>query len=137
MKLLLTLRYPLVVGLAAGLVWALCQGLGLASPAAYGVVIAALVVRPDFKAWPAPLFVALPLVVTVGLALGTFLKPLVDAGPGAARPLGNLAQSFADPGDPALAGFQQHLVGRLAAVVGGDCWAGGWRFSAGLFSFAA
>ena len=79
MKLLLTLRYPLVVGLAAGLVWALCQGLGLASTAAYGVVIAALVVRPDFKAWPKPLFVALPMVVTVGLALGTFLKPLIDA----------------------------------------------------------
>lgn len=79
MKLLLSLRYPLVVALAAGLVWALCQALGLGSAAAYGVVIAALVVRPDFKAWPKPLFVALPLVVTVGLALGTFLKPLVDA----------------------------------------------------------
>ncbi|MCF8133708.1 MAG: FUSC family protein [Synechococcus sp. Tobar2m-G35] len=73
------LRYPLVVGLAAALVWSMAHALGFGSGAAYGVVIAALVVRPDFGRWPTPLFVLLPLLVLVGLGLGTLLKPLLEA----------------------------------------------------------
>jgi uncharacterized membrane protein YgaE (UPF0421/DUF939 family) len=72
-------RLPLVVAIAAGLVWSICNALGLASAAAYGVVIAAVVVRPDFQAWPTRLYIALPLVVLIGLSLGTWLKPLLAA----------------------------------------------------------
>lgn len=73
------LRYPLVVALASALVWSMAHALGFGSGAAYGVVIAALVVRPDFGRWPAPLFVVLPVLVLVGLGLGTLLKPLLEA----------------------------------------------------------
>ena len=73
------LRYPLVVALAAALVWSMAHALGFGSGAAYGVVIAALVVRPDFGRWPAPLFVVLPVLVMLGLGLGTLLKPLLEA----------------------------------------------------------
>ncbi|MFN7899927.1 MAG: FUSC family protein [Synechococcaceae cyanobacterium] len=73
------LRLVAAVGLAAGLTWTLCQTLGLASAAPYGVVIAAVLMRPDFEPWPKPALVLLPLVVTVGLSLGTFLKPLLEA----------------------------------------------------------
>jgi uncharacterized membrane protein YgaE (UPF0421/DUF939 family) len=72
-------RYPLVVALASALVWSMAHALGFGSAAAYGVVIAALVVRPDFGRWPAPLFVVLPLLVMVGLGMGTLLKPLLEA----------------------------------------------------------
>jgi len=73
------LRYPLVVALASALVWSMAHALGFGSGAAYGVVIAALVVRPDFGRWPAPLFVVLPVLVMLGLGLGTLLKPLLEA----------------------------------------------------------
>jgi uncharacterized membrane protein YgaE (UPF0421/DUF939 family) len=73
------LRYPLVVALATALVWSMAHALGFGSGAAYGVVIAALVVRPDFGRWPTPLFVLLPLLVLVGLGLGTVVKPLLEA----------------------------------------------------------
>ena len=72
-------RYPLVVALAAALVWSVAHALGFGSGAAYGVVIAALVVPPDFRPLPTPLFVVLPVLVTVGLGLGTALKPLLEA----------------------------------------------------------
>ncbi len=70
-------RLALCIGLASGLCWALCHGLGLGSAAPYGVVVAALIVRPRFDAWPRPVFVLLPVVVAVGLGLGTFLQPLI------------------------------------------------------------
>jgi len=76
---LVSLRYPLVVALAAALTWSMAHALGLGGAAAYGVVIAALIVRPDFGRWPAPLFLVLPLLVGVGLGLGTLLKPLLEA----------------------------------------------------------
>jgi uncharacterized membrane protein YgaE (UPF0421/DUF939 family) len=76
---LLSLRYPLVVALAAALTWSMAHTLGLGGAAAYGVVIAALIVRPDFGRWPAPLVLVLPLLVGVGLGLGTLLKPLLEA----------------------------------------------------------
>ena len=73
------LRLVAAVALAAALTWTICQTLGLAAAAPYGVVIAAVLVRPDFQPWPKPALVLLPLVVTVGLSLGTFLKPLLEA----------------------------------------------------------
>lgn len=73
------LRLVAGVALAAALTWTLCQTLGMAAAAPYGVVIAAVLMRPDFQPWPKPALVLLPLVVTVGLSLGTFLKPLLEA----------------------------------------------------------
>lgn len=73
------LRLVAAVAIAAGLTLTLCQTLGMASAAPYGVVIAAVLMRPDFEPWPKPALVLLPLVVTVGLSLGTFLKPLLEA----------------------------------------------------------
>jgi uncharacterized membrane protein YgaE (UPF0421/DUF939 family) len=72
------LRLALVVGLATALTWSTCHALGLGGGAAYGVVVAAVIVRPDFSRWPPPVFVLLPLVVAVGLTLGTLLRPLID-----------------------------------------------------------
>ncbi len=73
------LRLVLGVSAACGLTWAICQSIGLASAAPYGVVVAAVLMRPDFKPWPRPLLVLLPVLVMVGLSLGTFLKPLLEA----------------------------------------------------------
>lgn len=72
-----SLRLVLCIGLASGLTWAICHALGLGSAAPYGVVVAALIVRPRFDAWPRPVFLLLPLVVAFGLGLGTLLQPLI------------------------------------------------------------
>jgi uncharacterized membrane protein YgaE (UPF0421/DUF939 family) len=72
-------RHPLVVGSAAALVWSIAHALGYGSGAAYGVVIAAIAVPPDFRRLPAPLFVVLPVLCAVALGLGTLLKPLLEA----------------------------------------------------------
>jgi uncharacterized membrane protein YgaE (UPF0421/DUF939 family) len=72
------LRLVATVGLACGITWALCHALGFGEATPYGVVIAAVMVRPRFDRWPRPLFVLLPLVVMVGLSLGTLLKPLLE-----------------------------------------------------------
>jgi len=72
------LRLVASVGLACGITWAICHGLGLGEATPYGVVIAAVMVRPRFDRWPRPVFVLLPLVVMVGLTLGTLLKPLLE-----------------------------------------------------------
>lgn len=73
------LRLVLVVGLAAALTWVICHSLGLGGATAYGVVVSALIVRPRFDRWPPAVFVLLPLVVVIGLGLGTALKPLLEA----------------------------------------------------------
>ncbi len=72
------LRLVLVVGLASALTWVISQSFGLGGASPYGVVVAALMVRPRFDRWPPAIFVLLPVVVTIGLSLGTFLKPLVQ-----------------------------------------------------------
>ena len=77
----LALRLVLVVGLAGALTWAICRSFGLGGATAYGVVVAALIIRPRFDRWPPAVFVLLPVVVTMGLALGTVLKPLLQAPP--------------------------------------------------------
>ncbi len=74
----LALRLVLVVGLASALTWVISQSFGLGGASPYGVVVAALIVRPRFDRWPPAIFVLLPVVVAIGLSLGTLLKPLVQ-----------------------------------------------------------
>ena len=65
------LRAALVIGLASALTAAITAGLGLASgDAAYGVIVAALVVRPDFSRWPLPIYPVLVVVVGLTMAIG-------------------------------------------------------------------
>ncbi len=79
MTLPAAVRHPLVVGLVAALVWSMSHALGFGSGAAYGVVIGAVAVPPDFRRLPAPLFVVVPLLAGVALGLGTVIKPLLEA----------------------------------------------------------
>lgn len=66
---MLGLRAALVIAMATGLTSAVCEGLGLSGSAvAYGGVIAALIVRPDFQLWPSLLYPV--LVGVVGLCMG-------------------------------------------------------------------
>jgi uncharacterized membrane protein YgaE (UPF0421/DUF939 family) len=74
-----SLRLVATVGLACGITWAICHTFGLGEATPYGVVIAAVMVRPRFDRWPPPVFVLLPLVSIVGLSLGTLVKPLLEA----------------------------------------------------------
>lgn len=68
---MLELRAALVIALATGLTSAVCQGLGLSGSAvAYGAVIAALIVRPDFQLWPTLLYPVLLGVVGLCMGLG-------------------------------------------------------------------
>lgn len=70
-KRLLGLRAALVIGLACSLTGPIASTLGLAGDStAYGVVVAALVVRPDFGRWPLALYPALLVTVGFGMALG-------------------------------------------------------------------
>jgi uncharacterized membrane protein YgaE (UPF0421/DUF939 family) len=70
----LELRAALVIGLAAALSNAACQGMGLSSDSvAYGAVIAALVVRPDFSRWPLLIYPVLLTLVGLCLAIGVSL----------------------------------------------------------------
>ncbi|MEI6110419.1 MAG: FUSC family protein [Cyanobium sp. ELA712] len=72
------LRLVATVGLASGITWALCHALGFWEATPYGVVIAAVMVRPRFDRWPREVYALLPVVVMVGLSLGTLLKPLLE-----------------------------------------------------------
>ena len=68
------LRAALVIGLAAALTSAAVLGLGLSGSAvAFGAVIAALVVRPDFSRWPTAIYPVLLVIVAIGLGIGTCL----------------------------------------------------------------
>jgi uncharacterized membrane protein YgaE (UPF0421/DUF939 family) len=68
------LRGALVIGLAAAFTSAAALGLGLSGSAmAYGAVIAALVVRPDFSRWPAAIYPVLLVIAAIGLGIGTCL----------------------------------------------------------------
>lgn len=68
------LRAALVIGLAAAFTSAAALGLGLSGSAmAYGAVIAALVVRPDFSRWPAAIYPVLLVIAAIGLGIGTCL----------------------------------------------------------------
>ena len=71
---MLSLRAALVIGLAAGFSAAVCAGVGLSGDSvAYGAVIAALVVRPDFSRWPLAIYPVLLVLVAVCMAIGVSL----------------------------------------------------------------
>ena len=73
-SLRLDLRAALVIGLAAALSDAACQGIGLSGESiAYGALIAALVVRPDFSRWPLLIYPVLIVLVGICLAIGVSL----------------------------------------------------------------
>ena len=73
-SLSLDLRAALVIGLAAALSDAACQGIGLSGESiAYGALIAALVVRPDFSRWPLLIYPVLIVLVGICLAIGVSL----------------------------------------------------------------
>lgn len=68
------LRAALVIGLASALTSAVCEGLGISGSAiAYGAVIAALIVRPDFSSWPLVIYPVLLVVVGLCMGLGVFI----------------------------------------------------------------
>ena len=67
------LRLVLCIALASALTWAVCGALGLGGGTPYGVVIAALMVRPRFDHWPAPVFVLLPLIVLLAFTVAITL----------------------------------------------------------------
>lgn len=76
------LRAALVIGLAAGFTAAFARGIGLTGDSiAYGAVIAALVVRPDFSRWPLAIYPVLLVVVGVCMALGVSLGLALEAVP--------------------------------------------------------
>jgi uncharacterized membrane protein YgaE (UPF0421/DUF939 family) len=63
-----------VIGLAAALTYSACEGVGLSGGSlAYGSVIAALVVRPDFSRWPLAIYPVLLVLVGLCLAIGVSL----------------------------------------------------------------
>jgi len=65
------LRAAVVIGLAAALTASVCGGVGISGSAvAYGAVIAALIVRPDFQLWPTLLYPVLLGVVGLGMGIG-------------------------------------------------------------------
>ncbi len=68
------LRAALVIGLAAALTYSACEGVGLSGGSlAYGSLIAALVVRPDFSRWPLAIYPVLLVLVGLCLAIGVSL----------------------------------------------------------------
>jgi uncharacterized membrane protein YgaE (UPF0421/DUF939 family) len=76
------LRGALVIALAAGLTSAVCDGLSLGSEAiAYGAVIAAVVVRPDFSRWPLAIYPVLLVVLGFCMAIGVALGLALSAVP--------------------------------------------------------
>ena len=76
------LRAALVIGLAAAFTSAAALGLGLSGSAvAFGAVIAALVVRPDFSRWPPAIYVVLLGITAIGLAIGTWVAQALASVP--------------------------------------------------------
>ena len=70
-SLALELRAAGVIGLAAALTHAACEGVGLSGGSlAYGSLIAALVVKPDFSRWPLAIYPVLLVLVGLCLAIG-------------------------------------------------------------------
>jgi hypothetical protein len=78
----LALRAALVIALATGLTSALVGGIGLSGePVAYGAVIAALVVRPDFSRWPLAIYPVLLLICALGLGIGVLASEVMAGAP--------------------------------------------------------
>jgi len=78
----LALRAALVIALATGFTSALVGGIGLSGePVAYGAVIAALVVRPDFSRWPLAIYPVLLLICALGLGIGVLASEVMTGAP--------------------------------------------------------
>ena len=79
---LLGLRSALVIALACSLTGPIASTLGLPGDSgAYGVVVAALVVRPDFGRWPVALYPALVVVMGLGMAIGLSIRNALPEAP--------------------------------------------------------
>lgn len=79
---MLELRAAVVIGLAASFTSALCGGIGLTGDAiAFGAVIAALVVRPDFSRWPLLIYPVLVVVVGACMGIGVCLGLALESVP--------------------------------------------------------
>jgi uncharacterized membrane protein YgaE (UPF0421/DUF939 family) len=78
----LALRAALVIALATGFTSALVGGIGLSGePVAYGAVIAALVVRPDFSRWPLAIYPVLLVVCGLGMGIGVLASEVMAGAP--------------------------------------------------------
>ena len=78
----LGLRAAVAIGLAASVTRLICLTVGLgAIPAAYGVVVAVLVVRPDFCRWPALIYPVLLLIGGASMAVGLAVRLMFPAAP--------------------------------------------------------
>jgi hypothetical protein len=76
------LRGVLVIALAVGLTSAVCDGLNFSGEAiAYGAVIAAVMVRPDFSRWPLAIYPVLLVVLGFCMAVGVVLGLALSAVP--------------------------------------------------------
>ena len=76
------LRGALVIALAVGLTSAICDGLNLSGEAiAFGAVIAAVIVRPDFSRWPLAIYPVLLVVLGFCMAIGVVLGLALSAVP--------------------------------------------------------
>lgn len=78
----LGLRAAVAIGLAASLTRLICLTFGLGDlPAAYGVVVAVLVVRTDFCRWPPLIYPVVLLIGGAAMALGLSVRLMFPDGP--------------------------------------------------------
>jgi uncharacterized membrane protein YgaE (UPF0421/DUF939 family) len=78
----LGLRAAVAIGLAASLTRLICLTLGFGdTPAAFGVVVAVLVIRPDFCRWPSLLYPVLLIVGGLSMAVGLGVRSMFPAAP--------------------------------------------------------
>ena len=78
----LGLRAALAIGLAASLTRQVCLTLGLGDiPAAYGVVVGVLVVRPDFCRWPLLIYPVFMVIAGLSTVIGLCVRLMFPAGP--------------------------------------------------------
>ena len=78
----LGLRAALVIGLAASITRLICLTLGLGDiPAAFGVVVGVLVVRPDFCRWPALIYPVLMVIAAVAMGVGLSVRMMFPDAP--------------------------------------------------------
>ena len=77
-----SLRAALVIGLAAALSKAVGDALGLGSePVTYGVILAVLVVKPDFSRWPLAFYPVLVVMLGFAMAIGLGVDTAFEGAP--------------------------------------------------------
>lgn len=78
----LELRAAIAIGLSASLTRLICLTLGVEDiPAAFGVVVAVLVIRPDFCRWPSLLYPVLLVLAGLSMGVGLGVRLMFPAGP--------------------------------------------------------